>query len=134
MYKFAILDTEFTAWKGSLENNWSKDGEYKELVQISAYKVTKVHNRLEILDKIDLYILPKYNNILSEYFINLTGIKQDFLNKNGIDFINALKKFYEFCEKGQLCIYSYGYDYNIINENLELYGRVMPKQMFHMKL
>ena len=38
---FIIFDTEFTAWEGSMERNWSGENEYRELVQISAFRIKK---------------------------------------------------------------------------------------------
>jgi len=39
MKKYILFDTEFTAWKNSKKNNWSKSGEYRELIQIAAFKI-----------------------------------------------------------------------------------------------
>ena len=33
-----IFDTEFTAWEGSAQRNWSFDWEYREIIQIAAVK------------------------------------------------------------------------------------------------
>jgi len=70
--EFIIFDTEFTSWKGSQERNWSGKNEYMELVQIGALKVKKGDNRLEIVEIFSIFVKPKINPILSQYFINLT--------------------------------------------------------------
>lgn len=114
--KYIVFDTEFTAWQGSQERNWSLPNEYKELVQISAIKV----NKGEIEEILDLYIKPKKNPILSDYFINLTGITNDDLKEKGISFEDGIEKFYKFSKNYNL--YSYGPDWKIINENLNLYN------------
>ena len=43
---FIIFDTEFTAWKGSQERDWSGENEERELVQIGALKVKKLKNTI----------------------------------------------------------------------------------------
>ena len=116
---FILFDTEFTAWQGSQERNWSLCWEYKELISISALKVEKKNNKLIIVGKFTCYIKPRKNFLLSDYIINLTGITQKQINKEGVDFEVAMAKFFKFTEK--LPLYSYGNDYSIIQENLDLY-------------
>lgn len=115
---FVIFDSEFTAWKGSQERNWSRKNEEKELVQIAGLKIKKLKTTIKVIEKINIYIKPKINPVLSQYFINLTGIKQITIDKKGITFKEALRIFYKFCKN--LNIYSYGNDYHIIKENLKL--------------
>ena len=113
--KYIVFDTEFTSWKGSQENNWSKKGEHRELVQIGAYKI---HNG-EIIDTLNIFIKPKINPILSKYFTNLTGITNKKIKTSGLNFFVALEKFYKFTNR-ITDIYSYGNDYGIIEENMIL--------------
>jgi len=80
--KYIVFDTEFTSWEGSQENNWSKKGEHRELVQIGAYKI---HNG-EIIETLNLFIKPRINPLLSKYFIDLTGITNKKINKDGLNF------------------------------------------------
>ena len=115
---FILFDTEYTAWEGSQERNWSYDYEYKELICISALKINNKNNKLNIVDKFNCYIKPTINPLLSDYIINLTGITQNTIDIHGISFKNAIKKFYKFCNTNK--IYSYGNDYNEIKINLEL--------------
>ena len=116
---FILFDSEYTAWKGSQTRNWSLSWEHKELISISALKIKKNNNKLKIIDKCTYFIKPCINNQLSNYIINLTGITQYKINNEGTDLICALKKFYMFSEN--LPLYSYGNDYKIIHENLDLY-------------
>lgn len=120
---FIIFDTEFTAWEGSMERNWSGENEYRELVQISAFRIKKKGNKIAITKKLNLYILPRINRNLSEYFIKLTGITQEIIEERGIPFNQAMATFYRFCknEKEQKYpMYSMGNDYGVIKENLKL--------------
>jgi inhibitor of KinA sporulation pathway (predicted exonuclease) len=120
---FIIFDTEFTAWKGSQERKWSGENEFRELVQISAIRVKKKGNTIAITKKLNLYILPQINPILSEYFTNLTGINQETLYKEAKPFKLAMKLFYMFCKNKdgeKYNLYSMGNDYPVIKENLKL--------------
>ena len=68
--KIAILDMEWTSWKGSASRNWSLSYEKKEIVQIGIV-VTKNIN--EVLKEKKLFFKVKNNN-LSNYFQILTKI------------------------------------------------------------
>lgn len=128
--EFIIFDTEYTSWKGSQERKWKNSPdpnitEYQELVMIGALKIKNVNCQLKIIDKIEIYVKPKINFILSNYFIDLTNITQETIDKKGKSFDESLEIFYNFC-KGEnnnfLRIYSYGNDYEIIDYNLKLYN------------
>ena len=83
---YIVFDTEFTSWKGSMQNNWSKPGEHRELVQIGALKIQDG----KIIEKLNLFIKPKINPVLSDYFIKLTGITNEHINKYGQNIFIAL--------------------------------------------
>jgi inhibitor of KinA sporulation pathway (predicted exonuclease) len=121
---FIILDTEFTSWKDSQENNWSKKGEFKELVQIAAIKIIN----FRIVDQINILVKPILNPKLSKYFTNLTGIQNRTINEFGIQCDEALDLLYTFCNK--MKVYSYGNDYDIIKYNLNLYHIEKKKYYF----
>ena len=110
-----IFDTEYTAWEGSQERNWSEEDEYKEIVQIAAIKIING----KIVDEFDILIKPKINSYLSDYFTNLTGISNEDLT-NSIDFEDGVYKFRKFC--GDFDVYAYGKDYDIIVDNFKLYN------------
>lgn len=122
--KFIVFDTEFTSWEGSLKNNWNRENEHRELVQIAAYKL----DNNKIIDSLDMYIKPNINCELSEYFVNLTGITNEKIKKDGINSIDALQKFYKFSEG--IDLYSYGNDYEIIEENLLLNCITLNSKLF----
>ena len=131
--KFIIFDTEYTAWEGSQERNWSDDDEYMELVQIGALKVVKTDTTIKVVKKFNIYIKPKKNPELSEYFINLTGVTQNTIDKKAITFNEAMKKIYSFCRTKnnvKLPMFSYGNDYDIIKYNLKL-NSVNKKSRFY---
>ncbi len=124
---YIVFDTEFTSWKGSMQNNWSKLGEHRELVQIGALKIQDG----KIIEKLNIFIKPKINPVLSDYFIKLTGITNEHLDKYSQNIFVALDRFYEFSKN--CIIYSYGNDYSIIEENLLLNSAPMKSKYFSLK-
>ena len=99
--EFILYDTEYTSWEGSLQRLWSGEGEKRELVQISAILVKDLRS-LNGTEFFSIYTKPIINPILSNYFINLTGIKQSYIDKFGIS-LEGFKKFIEFSSK-KICL------------------------------
>ncbi len=123
-----IFDTEYTAWEGSLKRNWSNPGEFKEVVQIAGI-VIDTQNFTE-LDSYNAYIKPVRNPILSDYFIALTGITQEIVDRDGISVDIAYNNFVDW-SRG-LDVYSFGYDLDVIAENFQILNIAMvpPVQKF----
>lgn len=111
---FITLDLEYTSWEGSLENNWSRSFEQKEIVQIGIY------NPKNKIPNISFYFEPQINKILSNYFINLTKITNKYLKDHSINFIEGLKRIDEMT-KDVKSIYVIGNDKEVILENIKLY-------------
>ncbi|MCV2886270.1 exonuclease domain-containing protein [Aestuariibacter sp. AA17] len=127
MITFVLFDTEFTAWPGSQNRNWSGDNEYKELIQIAAIKVgVSAHQPIKILSSFNELIKPQINPQLSPYIIELTGISQTMVDELGVDFASALSAFHGFAEQGQLACLSWGNDHHILLENCDYYGLTPP--------
>ena len=120
--QFILFDTEFTAWEGSQARRWSGPNEYRELVEIGAIKVAP--EDLTELAAFDVYIRPEKNPILSDYFIELTGITQATVDAEGVPLKTALRRFAEWC--GNLPLYSYGADERVLIENSGLAGITFP--------
>jgi hypothetical protein len=83
---FIIYDTEYTSWSGSQERNWNLSNEHRELVAIGALKIKLEKNKYIIEDSLKILFIPRINNILSNYFINLTNITNHEINKYGYDY------------------------------------------------
>ena len=130
---FIIFDTEYTAWKESQNRNWSGENEERELVQIGALKVKKLKTTIKVIKKLNIYIKPRINPTLSDYFIKLTEIEQTTVDKKGMTFKEAMKIFYRFCKnknEEKFNLYSYGNDYHVIKENLKL-NSINKKSKFY---
>ncbi len=118
-----IFDTEYTSWEGSLENNWQKKGEYRELVQLAAIKVSDVNN-LHRTELFSVFTKPNINPTLSEYFINLTGITQKKLELDGISIKDGIEMFAKFSENC-FCL-TWNNDLLILNENIKFLNIESP--------
>jgi inhibitor of KinA sporulation pathway (predicted exonuclease) len=121
---YAIIDLEFTSWKGSWARNWSLPWEKKEIIQIGAIKF---NNFQKFSDKnINIYIKPKINKHLSSYIQKLTGIRQYHINELGISLSEAdilLRKFFSGVKK----IYCNGLDKEILINNYKLLKMHEPR-------
>ena len=129
-----IFDLECTAWPGSVKRNWAGPGEYRELVQIVAV-LTETTKGFTELSNFKSLVKPRINPILSDYFIELTGITQEEINSEGIDkFPVVLQSFYNWSSNYELYCFdneskgSQLFDRDVLIENCELYGIEFPFQ------
>ncbi|GAA0854868.1 3'-5' exonuclease [Aliiglaciecola litoralis] len=126
VFDCVLFDTEFTAWQGSKQRNWSLDWEHRELIQIAAIHLRITANQAEIVSSFNELIKPSINVRLSDYISDLTGIEQQLVDDMGVDFESALHQFHQFCSQGQLAALSWGNDAKVLLENCQLYGLEMP--------
>jgi|TARA_B110000438_G_scaffold293197_1_gene332650 inhibitor of KinA sporulation pathway (predicted exonuclease) len=116
MKSFVIVDLEWTSWKNNLKKNLREKWQKKEIIQIGAIKV---NNKYKVINKINIYVKPKFNPILSDYIKKLTHITQNRIDKNGLTFEKACKKFNSFTKNCK--IISNGVDGKVFKENLKYY-------------
>lgn len=125
--KFIIYDTEYTAWEGSFERNWSDPGEHRELIQLGAIKVELNSDGFEQKESLLMCCKPTINPNLSDYIQNLTGIYQDQIESEGANFETLSTEFFEFCEAGSLPIFSWTRtDDQVFRENYKLNNMSVP--------
>lgn len=122
MGKYAILDMEFTAWKGSLQRNWSFEWETREIINISSIKFNDLKKKPK---EIDIICKPLSKMPISLYFQKLTGIKQNKINEQGIKFYYALKKLEYFFLRVDK-IFVNGLDKEILLENCNYHKTTYP--------
>lgn len=113
-----LFDTEFTAWPGSMANRWLAPGEFREIVQIGAVKIDA--RTLEVVDEFDVLVRPRFNPVLSDYLVQLTGITNEAVKERGVDFRDAHDRFVAFV--GGERMGAFGRDDLVLAENLDLYG------------
>ena len=112
-----IFDLEYTAWDCSMARHWLSPGEFKEVVQIGAVRLDA---DFRVLDELDVLVRPRINPVLSPYFENLTGIATAQVKADGVDFLDAYRRFVAFADGGAIA--AFGHDEWILEENLRLYG------------
>lgn len=89
--QIVIFDTEYTTWVGAMDRGWSGPDEHRELVQLAAAKINL--ETKSIIDTLELVVKPTKNPVLSDYFVELTGLTQARVDAEGISFIQAYTKF-----------------------------------------
>lgn len=114
-----VFDTEFTAWAGSMARAWSGPGEHKEIIQIGA--VILDAQSLEERRAFSVLIRPVLNPVLSQYLVDLTGITNERMQAEGIDFATGVTRFVELA--GPRPLHAYGRDDRIIAANAERLGK-----------
>lgn len=100
-----------------MARHWQAPGEYKEVVQIGALKVTADYG---VVDTLDILVRPRLNPVLSSYFEELTGITNADVEARGIDFREAYEAFVRFT--GPLPILAFGRDDLVLSQMIRLYG------------
>lgn len=107
---FVIFDTEYVADKGLFEEGF-EGWKNREIIQIAALKV---NDSLEVVDSLNLYVKPTKHKNISPYFSQLTGITDDIINQQGIDFPQAYEEFKSFVMNCDC--YSHAWSFNDIND------------------
>ena len=113
-----VFDLEFTAWQGSMEHRWLRPGEFREVVQIGAVKLDAA--TFAETAAIDILIKPRLNPVLSPYFEELTGVTNERLAQEGVDFAEGYRSFVRFADGAPLA--AFGRDDRVLIDNLTLYG------------
>ncbi|MBM3556205.1 MAG: exonuclease domain-containing protein [Alphaproteobacteria bacterium] len=123
--RIVAFDTEYTAWEGSWQRQWTGPGEYREVVQIGAVALDADDGFRE-LGAFSVLVRPRINPVLSDYFIGLTGIDNGRLASAGLDFGTALGMFLAFAGDRPASWYSFGDDTGVLRENCRLSGLTDP--------
>jgi inhibitor of KinA sporulation pathway (predicted exonuclease) len=121
MKSFIIVDLEWTSWRDNSKKKIREKWQKREIIQIGAIKV---NNKYKIINKLNIFVKPKFNPILSNYIKKLTNITQNKIDKDGVTFDKAYKKFISFSKRTK--IISNGNDGKILNENLK-YNKLKKK-------
>ena len=126
-----IFDCEYTAWEGSLARSWSNTNEDPEIIAIGAVKLCVEGEDLILGPEFDVLVRPTRRPRLSAYITQLTGIKQETLDENGLEFSSAMTEFCRFIGRcPRVC--SNGDDWSVLERNCEINRLKNPlsKRMF----
>jgi inhibitor of KinA sporulation pathway (predicted exonuclease) len=113
-----VFDLEYTAWECSMARQWMTPGEYREVVQIGAVKLDA--DSFAEVAAFDVLVRPRINPGLSTYFQDLTGITQQMVTMQGVEFGEAYGRFLDFAGDGPIA--AFGRDEQVLIDNLRLYG------------
>jgi len=129
MPQITIFDLEYTAWECSMARAWLAPGEFREVVQIGALKLDA--DSFAAKAEFEVLIRPRFNPRLSPYFENLTGISNQQVIDQGVDFRTAYERFLTFVGEGPVA--AFGRDEIVLEENLRLYGirNARPLPLFY---
>ena len=100
-----VFDLEYTSWPGSNDNIENLPGKHHEIVQIGAI-IIQMHGDILEVGSFQTLVCPQKNPVLSDYFVNLTGITQEQVERDGVLFPLALKQFMNFIDEHSLKILS----------------------------
>ncbi|SOD64336.1 Inhibitor of the KinA pathway to sporulation, predicted exonuclease [Streptomyces zhaozhouensis] len=112
MASLVVYDLEFTTWEGAVEGDWSAPGQLREIVQIGAVRLDEA---LAVQGEFEVLVKPVVNPRLSSYFVELTGVRQEDVDRDGVPPADALGRFLGFC-RGETAL-SYGNDMVVLGEN-----------------
>lgn len=112
-----VFDLEITAWEGSLARGWSGPDEFMEVVQIGAVKIDAAMPMTE-LASFEVLVKPEKNPVLSDYFIELTGITNANLSRHALPFREAMIRFADFVGDAGLVV-SNGNDWCDLVQNAD---------------
>ena len=123
--RFVVFDTEYASWKGFLTAP-EEERKKAEIVQIAALKINL--RDLSVADRFNVYVKPRFAPKLTDYFIALTGITDEQLEREGISFPEAYRLFKQFVDR--LPCYSHAWtetpdslaDGRVFGYNLDLFG------------
>jgi inhibitor of KinA sporulation pathway (predicted exonuclease) len=126
--EIVIFDLECTTWEGAAQRNWSGPGEHRELVQLGAALVET--NNFREVENLKLVVKPVFNPVLSQYFVDLTGITQEMVDVCGLDFPHFMRIFVKWCgTRGLYCFDKIGeriFDRDVLVENCRLHDMEFP--------
>ena len=118
-----ILDMEYTTWEDALRNGWSGPGQHREIVQMAAIGVDADFVEQ---DHLDVIVKPGINAVVSDFFTALTGITQDRIDSEGVQFDVAMHRLLRMTNDGNVPVICMNADEMVMRENCRLYGKVFP--------
>jgi inhibitor of KinA sporulation pathway (predicted exonuclease) len=122
-----FADLEYTSWEGAMERGWSGPGELREIVQIGAVRADTGANGPEGFREIAAFsvlVRPTRNPVLSDYFVDLTGITNADVARDGVSLEAAVAAFTAFV--GDAPVLSHGRDDVVVAQDCARAGLANP--------
>ncbi|MEO5336722.1 MAG: exonuclease domain-containing protein [Magnetospirillum sp. WYHS-4] len=121
-----VFDLEFTTWEGFMASGWSLPGKRREVVQIGAVRLDAAAGFAET-GAFQALVRPRLHPRLSTYFIELTGIDQEMVDRDGRPFPEAMGDFVAFLEgSGTVQLVANGLDGPILADNCGWHDLPVP--------
>ena len=117
----AIIDLEWTAWKGSKNRNWSLEFEQREIVEFGLVSFKNFHTN-NILKKNFHF---KTKNEISNYFTNLTKITKQYNNTQGKSFDLNFLEINRLMDNSKIILCN-GLDKEVLIENFKMKNKKTP--------
>ncbi len=89
---FIVTDAEYQTFGDTRETGWIEPHHHKEIFQIWAAKVISG----EVIERINIFVKPRINRILTPQSIDLTGVSQDTIDQQGVSYEQWLADFVSF--------------------------------------
>jgi inhibitor of KinA sporulation pathway (predicted exonuclease) len=119
-----VFDLEWTSWEGAAGRGWSGPGEFQEIVQIGAVRLDG--SSLAERAAFEILVRPSLNPTLSRYFTDLTGIRQEDVDRAGLPFPDAARRFASFVGRDATGLYFNGADGLVFSANCGLHRMSSP--------
>lgn len=132
--RVAVLDLEYTAWDGSAVRNWQEAWEWREIVEIGCV-VADAGDDFAIVAEFAALVRPLRNPVLSDYFIQLTGIEQSRLDRDAVSLAAAADDLIALCATSDRIIFN-GTDGEVLRENCVMQDIDLPwpvERMFNFR-
>ena len=123
-----IYDLEWTAWPESRAERFAHPDRPPEIIQIGAVAVSVADGFAE-RGHFETLVRPTLNPVLSDYIVDLTGIRQADVDRDGVDFAPALDAFLAFVGTGPVTVACYGNDSDFVQVNCTLKNLPMPARL-----
>lgn len=109
-----FVDTEATCWGDKTRQEQQRD---REIIEIGIAKVDVTLNK--IVDK-EYYVIKNIHSEVSDYCVNLTGITQELIDKEGVTLGKAMKEIKQrFGSKNKTWLTWGSFDYNFVKGQCE---------------
>lgn len=101
--RLVVMDTEQTCWEGSLERQWGGPGEAREVIQIGAVALdTRDFSETACFE---ILARPVINPELSDFCQALTGLSNERLALEAVDFLDAFDAWEAFVGQSPVAVY-----------------------------